>query len=116
MNLPLSTHVFLVLGVTDMRKAIDGLSVLIADQLDLDPLSGGLFAFCNRSRRIIKILYWDRNGFCLWQKRLEKHVFPWPASEAEVMRVGSRELAWLLDGLDLQQVQAHSKLGYSTLV
>ncbi len=49
-----------------MRKSINGLSILVADQLELDPLSGHLFAFCNRRRDITKILYWDRNGFCLY--------------------------------------------------
>jgi transposase len=56
-----------------MRKAINGLSLIVADQLDLDAFSGSLFVFCNRGRTIIKILYWDRNGFCLWQKRVKRH-------------------------------------------
>ena len=66
------TRVFIAPGVTDMRKAINGLSLLVTDQMELDPFSGHLFAFCNRKRDMVKILYWDRNGFCLWQKRLEK--------------------------------------------
>jgi transposase len=69
---PSNAKIYLALGVTDMRKAIDGLAVLIAGKMHLDPLSGSLYVFCNRSRTIIKALYWDRNGFCLWQKRLEK--------------------------------------------
>lgn len=109
------TRVWLVLGATDMRKAIDGLSVIVSDQLDLDVFSGQLFAFCNRGRTLVKILYWDRNGFCLWQKRLEKHRFTWPESEAEVMELGVRELSWLLDGLDPTQTKGHQKLGYSTI-
>jgi transposase len=78
MLMPLSTRVYLVLGNTDMRKAINGLSILVESHLQLDPFSGHLFVFCNRRRNILKILYWDRNGFCLWQKRLEKHDFKWP--------------------------------------
>jgi len=62
-------------GATDMRKAVNGLSMLVADYLDLDVFTGNFFVFCNRARTIIKILYWERNGFCLWQKRLEKHRF-----------------------------------------
>jgi transposase len=69
--------VYLAPGYTDMRKAINGLSILV-EQLELDPFSGHLFVFCNRSRKILKILYWDRNGFCLWHKRLEKQRFKWP--------------------------------------
>lgn len=63
-------------GVTDMRKAINGLSMIASEQMEADPLSGSLFLFCNRYRRILKCLYWDRNGFCLWHKRLERDRFP----------------------------------------
>lgn len=114
--LPASAKVFLVLGGTDMRKAIDGLSILVADRFELDPLSGAYFVFCNRSRTIIKALYWDRNGFCLWQKRLERDRFRWPTSEAEVMAIGGRELSWLLEGLDLHRVQGHKIARYSRVV
>ena len=79
MFLPSGTRIYLAVGSTDMRKAINGLSILVEDELALDPLSGHLFAFCNRKRNMVKILYWDRNGFCLWHKRLEKHHFTWPA-------------------------------------
>ena len=82
--------VYLALGYTDMRKAINGLSILV-EQLELDPFSGHLFVFCNRSRKILKTLYWDRNGFCLWQKRLEKQRFKWPETSKEVLQVGQRE-------------------------
>lgn len=109
------TRVWLVLGATDMRKAINGLSMIVADHLELDVFSGQLFVFCNRTRNIIKVLLWDHNGFCLYQKRLEKHLFTWPESEEEVMELGTRELKWLLDGLDPLQAHAHPKLGYSTL-
>ena len=110
-----STRVYLVLGATDMRKALDGLSLVVADHLKLDAFSGHLFVFCNRSRTIVKILYWDRNGFCLWQKRLEKHHFSWPQAEQEVLELGSRELGWLLDGLDPLRVRGHPGLQCSTL-
>lgn len=103
---------YIAVGVTDMRKAIDGLSIMVSEQLELDPLSGHLFAFSNRNRSMVKVLYWDRNGFCLWQKRLEKDRFRWPESRQEVLEVGRRELSWLLDGLDLRQQQAHAKLEY----
>jgi transposase len=73
MFLPAHTKVFLALGYTDMRKSIDSLAVLVEYALGLSPLSGHLFVFCNRRCNMIKILYWDRNGFCLFHKRLEKH-------------------------------------------
>ena len=108
-------RVYLALGATDMRKSIDGLSILVSQQLRLDPLAGHLFGFCNRSRTIIKLLYWDRNGFCLWHKRLERHVFRWPIREVEVLAIDSRQLAWLLDGLDPLAEKGHSRLEYSTV-
>jgi len=109
------TKVYLAIGNTDMRKAINGLSILVQESMDLDPFSGHLFVFCNRKRNIIKILYWDRNGFCLWSKRLEKHFFRWPESSEEVMKIDQRELMWLVDGLEINQQKAHDRLSYSLL-
>ena len=116
MLLPSATRIYLAVGSTDMRKAINGLSILVEDQLELDPLSGHLFAFCNRRRNMIKVLYWDRNGFCLWHKRLEKHFFIWPESPDQVLRLDARELNWLLEGLDIGGVDGHEKLCYSTMI
>ena len=109
------TKVYLAIGNTDMRKAINGLSILVQESMELDPFSGHLFVFCNRKRNIIKILYWDRNGFCLWSKRLEKHFFRWPESSEEVMKIDQRELMWLVDGLEINQQKAHKRLSYSLL-
>jgi transposase len=114
----LSSHmrVFLAPGSTDMRKAINSLSILVEDTLLLDPFSGHLFAFCNRSLTILKVLYWDRNGFCLWQKRLEKHRFKWPQNRDEVMEIGSRELSFILEGLDIRAVRPLEKLNYKSVI
>jgi transposase len=109
-------QVYIATGVTDMRKSINSLSILVADQLELDPLSGHLFAFCNRKRDMVKILYWDRNGFCLFHKRLEKDRFQWPETEVGVLDIHGRELAWLLDGLTLDQRDAHQQLSYASVV
>ena len=109
--LPFSdARVFLALGSTDMRKAINGLSIMVEQHLSRDPFSGDLFVFCNRRRNMIKVLYWDKNGFCLWHKRLEEHKFQWPESFEEVIMIGPRELEWLLDGLDF--TSAHQRLFY----
>ena len=114
---PVNMRVYLAMGQTDMRKAINGLSVLVESSMQLDPFSGNLFVFTNRRRNILKILYWHRNGFCLWQKRLEKHRFRWPDSyNNEVVEMEGRELSWLLEGLDTQDVRAHDKLSYTALV
>jgi transposase len=116
MQLPSHTRVFLALGGTDLRKAINGLSLLVEGTLELDPFSGHLFVFCNRGRTIIKVLYWDRNGFCLWQKRLEKHRYTWPKRREEVMEIRPVELGFLLEGLDLQSICPHEALKYATLM
>lgn len=105
-----SGRVYLALGSTDMRKSINGLSILVEQAMDLNPFSGDLFVFCNRLRSIVKILYWDRNGFCLWHKRLEKDRFKWPQSVDEVIAIDQRQLRWLLSGLDISD--AHRQLYY----
>jgi len=112
--LPQNTQrVFLAVGHTDMRKAINGLSIMVEQDMSLNPFSGDLFVFCNRVHTIIKILYWDHNGFCLWHKRLEKHRFKWPTSVDEVVTIGARQLNWLLAGLDF--TSAHEQLYYSAV-
>ena len=93
-----NAQVYLAVGVTDMRKSINTLALLVEEQMGRDPFSGSLFAFCNRKRDIVKVLYWDRNGFCLWEKRLEQERFRWPESSEEVMGLTHRELGWLMDG------------------
>ena len=111
-DFPVNVQVFLAVGATDMRKSINGLSLLVEQQFALDLFSGSYFAFCNRKRDIVKILYWAENGFCLWLKRLEKDVFRWPESEQEVVEMSLTALHWLLQGLDVQQ--AHKRLSYGS--
>jgi transposase len=106
-------RVFLALEPADMRKSINGLGMLVEQELDGRLFSGDLFVFSNRRRNLVKILYYDRNGFCIWQKRLAKHRFAWPQSEAEVMEIRKHQLAWLLDGLDIRQ--AHERLKYEIM-
>ncbi len=110
------TKVFIGLGNTDMRKSINGLSALVESMLDIDPFSGHLFVFSNRRRNIVKILYWDRNGFCLWHKRLEKERFKWPDHDGISLEIDHRQLSWLLDGLDYSRLKAHKSLSYSAVL
>ena len=113
MMLPLQVKVYIAIGHTDMRKSINGLCQLVFDNFDSDIFSGNLFAFCNRRRDIIKILFWDHNGFCIWHKRLENDHFRWPKSDSEVININSRQMSWLLAGLDIET--AHKQLTYSEL-
>ena len=112
---PDNTQVYVAIGSVDMRKAINGLSILVAQGYGLDPLAGHLFVFSNRRRTVVKVLYYDRNGFCLWQKRLERDRFRWPESREEVLEIGPRELRWLLEGLEVQQGKAHAAVRYSAV-
>jgi len=94
-------EIYVRAGSTDMRKQINGLSVLVQEELKGDIFSGALFLFCNRSRRIVKVLWWDRTGFCLWQKRLEgRRKFPWPKDREGVRRIDEVQLGMLLRGID----------------
>lgn len=108
-----NTRVYIAIGAIDMRKAIDGLSALVANMFQEDVFGGHLFVFSNRKRSMIKILYWHNNGFWLLQKRLEKGKFRWPQNVEAAMQVGQRELMWLLDGLEINQAKAHRSLSYS---
>jgi len=114
MFFPFHVRVFLAPGYTDMRKSINGLSILVSRHFEKDPLSGHLFVFCNKRRNMVKILYWDRNGFCVWHKRLEKQFFKWPENELDLFEIDHRQLDWLLEGLEIYQQQAHDSLNYTT--
>ena len=110
-------EVYLCREVVDMRKSINGLSILVEEQLRLNAFGPQLFVFCNRRRDKLKILYWERSGFVLWQKRLEKDRFPWPEGETEdVVTLTGRELNWLLDGVDFFRLQPHASLSYSSVL
>ena len=106
-------RVFVRPGKTDLRNAANGLSILAEGVMKQDPFSGSLFLFCNTDRKLLKILYWDRNGFCLWQKRLEKDRFPWPESQEEAREINPAQLRMLLDGIDFWK--AHRELHYQTV-
>lgn len=105
-------RVFLHPGTTDMRKAVNGLSDLVQSAMAHDPFSGALFLFCGKTRKLIKAIYWDRNGFCLWQKRLERDRFPWPDTEEAVRELSEEELWMLLDGIDF--FHAHEEIRFKT--
>lgn len=92
----------------DMRKSIDGLSIIIASNMSKNPSSGEIFLFFNKNSDKIKILYWDRNGFCLWYKRLETGRFKIPKYES----ITYEQLRWLLDGLDITTLHGYKKSQY----
>ena len=103
---PASVRVYLCLTACDMRKSFDSLHALVRDHLELDALAGHLFVFASRRRDRIKILYWDRDGFALWSKRLEEGTYAMPLAGSREERrreITAQELGALLSGIDLQQ-------------
>jgi transposase len=101
--LPPGVKVHLALGYIDMRKGIDGLAMLVQSVLRQDPFSGHLFVFRGRTRaNLIKIIFWDGTGLCLFTKRLEHGVFLWPPSvePGETLSLTSAQLSSLIDGVD----------------
>ena len=102
-HLPASVRVYLCLTACDMRRSFDGLQSLVRDHLKLDPFGGHLFVFTNRRRDRVKILYWDRDGFATWEKRLEEGTFAMPRAEDSGGRreITAQELGAILSGIDL---------------
>jgi transposase len=110
-HLPASVRVYLATAPCDMRRGFDGLHALVNAVLELDAFAGHLFVFANRRRDRIKILYWDRDGFAVWAKRLEEGTFAMPFSESgEVRReITAQELGALLSGIDLSQAKRRKR-------
>ena len=98
--------VYLHRDIVDFRKSINGLSLIVEQELAMDVYSSALFVFCNTKRDKLKILYWDRTGFALWYKRLEKQKFKWPTRIEQTMNLSEQQLEWLLSGYDIVGHQA----------
>ena len=100
----------------DFRKAINGLSIIVDNSMGLNIFDTSLFVFCNKKRDKLKILYWDKTGFCLWHKRLEKEKFMWPKKHInEVISWNKEQLDWLLRGFDVGKIKPHNTLKYSSI-
>ncbi len=100
----------------DGRKQINGLTSIAREAMHSDPLAGGLFAFVNKSKDTVRLLYWDRSGFAMWTKRLEKEKFRWPTKfSKDVISLSSNQLNWLLEGLDIARLQPHETLHFPDL-
>lgn len=105
--------IYLRTGPTDMRKSVNGLSAIVQNDMELNPFQAGYFVFCNKTRYLLKLLYWDKTGFALWYKRLEKNKFPWPMDKKDVQKITSEQIQWLLSGIDFFKV--HKKLQFSSV-
>ena len=107
----LRVRVYLCTSPTDMRKGFDTLAVLVREGLGYDPLSGHLFLFVGRRRDRLKLLYWDRDGYALWYKRLEQGTFRLPVVKPETasIELKASELAMLLEGIDLRSIKRRKR-------
>lgn len=98
--------VFIHKGPVDMRRGINGLCEIV-QSANMGEITGkNLFVFCGKRRDSIKVLYFDRSGFCLWQKRLETDKFPWPKKFAEeIVNLSPQQFSWLLEGFDIWKIK-----------
>ena len=106
-----SQSIFLHIQPIDFRKSLNGLIPIIIKDIEHEVFNDACFIFCNKSRDKIKILYWDKTGFCLWYKRLEADKFKWPKTKSQhFMNITHEEFDWLLRGLDFSKIIPHKHI------
>lgn len=113
---PENIKIYIACGKTDMRKSIDGLSVLVSQNFKLDPFENALFLFCGGKRDRIKALLWEGDGFLLLYKRLEGGVFQWPRTTEDVREISSQQYRWLIEGLAIDQKKVIEKLNKKRII
>lgn len=105
--------IYLYREPVDFRKAIDGLALIVEQEMNLSAFEVAVFVFCNKGRDKVKALYWDRTGFCLWYKRLEKQTFKWPRHHPdEILFLSERQWQSLLSGFP---IMGHQPLDFTLL-
>jgi transposase len=97
---PAGVRVWLAAGHTDMRKGFDGLALLVQEKLKRDPHGGQLFVFRGKRGDLVKLIWHDGQGMCLFAKRLERGRFIWPATQGETVTITAAQLGYLLEGID----------------
>lgn len=108
------SEIYLHRDFVDFRMSINGLTAVVESELGRDAYTGALFVFCNKAKDKLKILYWDKTGFALWYKRLEKQKFKWPTKvSTNEYTLSEQQLDWLLSGYD---VIGHDKLSYQSMI
>jgi transposase len=116
-HLPASVRVYLCLSPCDMRRSFDGLHALVRDHLHLDAFAGHLYLFANKRRDRLKLLYWDRDGFAIWAKRLEEGSYVIPSGEpgSAGFEITPEELGALLSGIDLSTATRRKRYSRAAL-
>ncbi len=105
-------RVYLATTPVDGRKAINGLSAFILEEFDATLMDGSVFVFYNRARDRVKCLFWEKNGFVLYQKRLERGKFKIKRTEDELFVITQQQLDWLLAGLDFSLMSDFPELNF----
>lgn len=107
LSVPSAVKIFLYGQAADLRRGYDGLAALVQDAMGEDPLSGSLFIFVNKRCNRIKLLYWDRDGYAIWMKRLERGCFEMPQrnSDSPRVKVTASQLSLILEGIELSSVR-----------
>jgi transposase len=107
--------VYLHRDPVDFRKQIDGLAAIVELTMKESLSSGALFVFCSKQRNKLKLLYWDKTGFCLWYKRLEKDKFKWPKKhDLATINIDEEQLHWLLRGVDISAIKPHKNIEFDS--
>ncbi len=110
------SEIYLHREPVDFRKSINGLMIIVEQEMNLSPFSEAIFVFCNKARDKLKVLYWDHTGFCLWYKRLEKDKFKWPKKYPQaVFTLSIQQWEWLLSGFDISKIQGHQPLTFEAI-
>ena len=109
---PRMPRIYLYRDPVDFRKSFRGLAAIVEMELGHNLFEGALYAFTNRRRDKIKLLYWEDNGFVLYYKSLAEEKFHWPGGEDELVSLTGQQINWLLDGYDLAAMKGHKKLHY----
>jgi transposase len=102
---PAGTKIWIAAGVTDLRRGFDGLSAQVQNTLQQQPFSGHIFLFRGRRGDIVKLLWWDGDGLCLFAKRLERGRFIWPKVDSGTVQLSRAQLSMLLEGIDWRRVE-----------
>jgi transposase len=115
LSFPSAIRIFLCCDNTDMRKSFDSLSAMVKSIIHQNPLSGHIFVFCNRRADRLKLLYWDRDGFAIWYKRLEKGTFSLPQINDDSCIIEHRQLMMMLEGVDISSVRFEKRFALKNI-
>jgi transposase len=99
-GVPAGTRIWLVAGLTDMRRGFDGLASIVQERIGKEPFGGHVFVFRGKRGDLVKLLWWDGDGLCLFAKRLERGRFIWPQAKEGAIHLSAAQLSMLLEGID----------------